>query len=79
MSKAQRTLGIIGGSGLYELEQLTDVEKIETTTVFGAPSDAIVMGTLGDTRLLFLPRHGHGHQIPPHRINRGACLWEMTM
>ena len=79
MSKAQRTLGIIGGSGLYELEQLTDVQKLETTTVFGAPSDAIVMGTLGDTRLLFLPRHGHAHQIPPHRINYRANILALKM
>ena len=79
MSKAQRTLGIIGGSGLYELEQLTDVQKLETTTVFGAPSDAIVMGTLGDTRLLFLPRHGQAHQIPPHRINYRANILALKM
>ena len=66
MSAASRILGVIGGSGLYELEGLTDVEEIATTTPFGEPSDRIVAGTLGDTRLLFLPRHGKGHRIPPH-------------
>ncbi|MFA9411764.1 MAG: S-methyl-5'-thioadenosine phosphorylase [Deltaproteobacteria bacterium] len=68
----QRTLGVIGGSGLYELEQLTDVEELELTTPFGAPSDAIIAGTIGSTRLLFLPRHGRGHGIAPHRINYRA-------
>ena len=69
MNGIQRTLGVIGGSGLYELEQLTDVEELELTTPFGAPSDAIIAGTIGSTRLLFLPRHGRGHGIAPHRIN----------
>ena len=62
MSNVHRTLGVIGGSGLYELERLTDVEELETTTPFGDPSDAIVAGTIGHTRLLFLPRHGRGHR-----------------
>jgi len=72
MSGIERTLGVIGGSGLYELEQLTDVEELEVTTPFGAPSDAIIAGTIGSTRLLFLPRHGRGHGIAPHRINYRA-------
>jgi 5'-methylthioadenosine phosphorylase len=72
MSESMRTLGIIGGSGLYELEQLSDVDTLQVTTPFGTPSDSIVTGTLGDTRLLFLPRHGRGHRIPPHRINYRA-------
>ena len=72
MSTTARTLGVIGGSGLYELESLTDIEEIEMTTSFGAPSDAIIAGTLGDVRMLFLPRHGRDHRIPPHRINYRA-------
>ena len=72
MSEIQRTLGIIGGSGLDELEGLADVEQLETTTAFGAPSDAIIAGTIGRTRFLFLPRHGRGHRIAPHRINYRA-------
>jgi 5'-methylthioadenosine phosphorylase len=79
MSKVQRTLGVIGGSGLYELEQLTDVQELETTTAFGTPSDAIIAGTLGSTRLLFLPRHGRGHRIPPHRINYRANILALKM
>ena len=79
MSTASRTLGVIGGSGLYELEQLTDVEEIRLTTPFGAPSDAIVAGTLQDTRLLFLPRHGKGHHLPPHRVNYRANVLALKM
>jgi len=79
MSEVQRTLGVIGGSGLYELEHLTDVHEVEMTTPFGAPSDAIIAGTLGSTRMLFLPRHGRGHRIPPHRINYRANVLALKM
>ena len=71
------TLGIIGGSGLYELEGLQGVEEVQVQTPFGAPSDAIVRGRLGDTTLLFLPRHGRGHRIAPHRINYRANLFAL--
>lgn len=67
-----RTLGVIGGSGLYEMDGLERVEELRISTVFGDPSDAIISGWLGDTRLLFLPRHGRGHLFPPHRINYRA-------
>jgi 5'-methylthioadenosine phosphorylase len=79
MNESMRTLGIIGGSGLYELEELSDVEALQLTTPFGSPSDAIVAGMLGDTRLLFLPRHGRGHAIPPHRINYRANVLALKM
>jgi 5'-methylthioadenosine phosphorylase len=69
-----RSLGIIGGSGLYELEGLEDVEEQPVSTTFGEPSDVVLTGRLGDTRLLFLPRHGRGHRIPPHRINYRANI-----
>ncbi|MEM7437011.1 MAG: S-methyl-5'-thioadenosine phosphorylase [Myxococcota bacterium] len=74
-----RTLGVIGGSGLYVLEGLADVEEIAIETSFGAPSDVVVAGTLGSTRLLFLPRHGRGHRIPPHRINARANILALKM
>src|SRR5579864_6381617 len=64
-----RALGVIGGSGLYEIDGLTDVETVWMDTPFGPPSDAIVRGRLGETVILFLPRHGPGHAIPPSRIN----------
>ncbi len=79
MNDVLRTLGVIGGSGLYALDGLTDVEELHTSTPFGTPSDAIVAGTLGSTRLLFLPRHGRGHGIPPHRINYRANVLALKM
>jgi 5'-methylthioadenosine phosphorylase len=68
------TLAILGGSGLYEIDGLTEVTELVVDTPFGAPSDAIVRGKLGDTTLLFLPRHGRGHRIPPHQINYRANI-----
>lgn len=79
MGDIERTLGVIGGSGLYALADLTEVEELETSTPFGTPSDPIVAGTLGSTRLLFLPRHGRGHRIPPHRINYRANILALKM
>ena len=77
MADTPKTLGIIGGSGLCELEGLTHVESVKQTTPFGAPSDAIVRGQLGDVTMLFLPRHGRGHRIPPHRINYRANVFAL--
>ncbi|NNE18168.1 MAG: S-methyl-5'-thioadenosine phosphorylase [Myxococcales bacterium] len=79
MSEIQRTLGVIGGSGLYELEQLADVEELEMATPFGTPSDLIVAGTVGTTRLLFVPRHGRGHRLPPHEVNYRANVLALKM
>ena len=56
------TIAIIGGSGLYEMEGLTDVESVDIDTPFGRPSDAITLGTLEGARVAFLPRHGQGHR-----------------
>src|SRR6188472_553694 len=67
------TLGVLGGSGLYEMEGLRDVVELDVDTPFGKPSDVIVKGTMEDgTTLLFLPRHGRGHKVPPHQINYRA-------
>jgi 5'-methylthioadenosine phosphorylase len=65
-------LGVIGGSGIYQLDGLEDVSAVQVDTPFGAPSDAVVRGRLGETVLLFLPRHGRDHQLPPHQINYRA-------
>ena len=65
---AERTLGVIGGSGLYELPGLDAVERTRVRTPFGDPSDEIVAGRLGGTRLLFLPRHGRGHRLLPSEL-----------
>ncbi len=69
-----RTLGVIGGSGLYAMEGLEELEEHAVETTFGSPSDVIVAGRLGDTRLLFLPRHGRGHRLAPHEINYRANI-----
>ncbi len=69
------TVGIIGGSGLYAIEGLEDVREVTLATPFGAPSDSFVTGTLNGVRLIFLPRHGRGHRIPPSRIPFRANIW----
>jgi len=67
------TLGVLGGSGLYEMEGLRDVAEVKVETPFGAASDSIIRGTLENgTTLLFLPRHGRGHRVAPHEINYRA-------
>jgi len=74
---ADRTLGVIGGSGLYELPGLTAVERVKLDTPFGAPSDEFVVGRLGETRLVFLPRHGRGHRLLPSELPFRANLYGM--
>src|SRR5580704_16426403 len=68
MNASARVLGVIGGSGLYEIEGLVGGEEVVVDTPFGPPSDTVVRGRLGDTTLLFLPRHGRGHRVAPHEI-----------
>jgi 5'-methylthioadenosine phosphorylase len=72
-------LGVIGGSGLYELEGLVEHTELSVDTPFGPPSDVLVKGKLGDTTLLFLPRHGRGHRFPPHGINYRANVCALKM
>lgn len=71
---ADNVLGIIGGSGLYDLPGLTDVRWVALDTPWGAPSDELCTGRLGDARLVFLPRHGRGHRIPPGEVNYRANI-----
>src|SRR5579863_100876 len=70
--KQTMILGVLGGSGLYELEGFEDVREHGVSTPFGDPSGPIVAGRLGDARLLFLPRHGRGHRFLPSEINYRA-------
>ena len=65
-------LGVLGGSGLYELEGLEDVREHAVSTPFGAPSAPVVGGRLGAAEVLFLPRHGRGHRFLPSEINYRA-------
>lgn len=74
-----RVLGVIGGSGLYAMDGLEAIEEHVVETTFGAPSDVIVSGQLGDTRMLFLPRHGRGHRFAPHEINYRANVLALKM
>ena len=67
----------IGGSGLYEIEDLKDIKEIKVKTPFGEPSDAIVVGTMGPQRVAFLPRHGKGHRILPTEVNSRANIWAL--
>ena len=71
------TLGVIGGSGLYELAGLAAAEEVAVDTPYGPPSDVVVRGRVGDTTLLFLPRHGRGHRTPPSAINYRANVCAM--
>ena len=71
------TIGVIGGSGLYEMEGLTDIRAVRVTTPFGRPSDDYVVGTLHGRRIAFLPRHGRGHRIMPTDINYRANIYGM--
>ncbi len=72
------TLGVIGGSGFYEIDGLTDVAPVEVDTPFGAPSDSIMLGTLGDVRMAFLPRHGIGHRLLPAEVPYLANIWALA-
>jgi 5'-methylthioadenosine phosphorylase len=70
-------LGVIGGSGLYEMEGLDDIMTIDVSTPFGDPSDQIVTGTLDGLKMAFLPRHGRGHRILPSEVNYRANIYAM--
>jgi len=74
---AQTAIGIIGGSGLYDIEGLTQVREVRVRTPFGAPSDVVVVGVLGGVRVVFLSRHGRGHRINPGGINYRANLYAL--
>jgi 5'-methylthioadenosine phosphorylase len=67
-------IGIIGGSGLYDVEGVEDGRWVEVTTPWGAPSDAIFSGRIGEVAVSFLPRHGRGHRISPEAINARANI-----
>ena len=68
-------IGVIGGSGLYEIEGFTLKKKRKVTTPFGSPSGHYLAGEIGNTEVIFLPRHGSKHDIPPHMINYRANIW----
>jgi len=73
----QATIGVIGGSGLYAMEGLTNVREVTLKTPYGAPSDALVLGELEGVSVAFLPRHGRGHRISPSELPAQANIWAL--
>lgn len=71
------TIGVIGGSGVYQMEGLSDVKEVRVRTPFGDPSDVIVVGNLGSQRVAFLPRHGRGHRIEPAELPVAANIFAL--
>jgi 5'-methylthioadenosine phosphorylase len=74
---AEARVGIIGGSGLYQIEGLGDVREVQVDTPFGAPSDVLTLGTLAGVSLAFLPRHGRGHRVSPSELNVRANIFAL--
>lgn len=72
-------IGIIGGSGLYQMPELSDVDEIELETPFGSPSDKFIIGTLEGERVAFLPRHGRGHRFTPTEVPFRANIYGMKL
>ncbi len=73
----QPVIGVIGGSGLYEIDGLTDVQEVVLDTPFGAPSDVFITGNLGGAKMVFMPRHGRGHRLLPSEVNFRANIYGM--
>jgi len=73
------SIGIFGGSGLYEMEGLSNVREVKPKTPFGEPSDAIVIGDLGGVDVAFLPRHARGHRLSPTEVPSRANIYAMKM
>ncbi len=70
-------IGIIGGSGLYQVEGLEEIREVRVETPFGDPSDLLILGRLKGREVLFLPRHGRGHRILPAEVNNRANIWAL--
>src|SRR5262252_5248889 len=75
----QVKIGIIGGSGLYQMPELTAVEEVKVDTPFGSPSDAFIIGTLEGERVAFLPRHGRGHRFTPTELPFRANIYALKL
>ncbi|MDP2730447.1 MAG: S-methyl-5'-thioadenosine phosphorylase [Dehalococcoidales bacterium] len=73
----QAKIGVIGGTGLYDIEGVEDIEEVDITTPFGKPSDTIIIGKLGGVGIAFLPRHGRGHRISPTELPSRANIYAL--
>ena len=77
MKEQTPAIGVIGGSGLYQMDEVQGITEHQINTPFGLPSDALVGGTLSGRQVYFLPRHGRGHRILPHEINHRANIYAL--
>src|SRR5438046_4688302 len=77
MNNEPPAIGVIGGSGLYQMEELRDATEHKIDTPFGAPSDALIGGTIGQRQVYFLPRHARGHRLLPHELNHRANIYAL--
>src|SRR5512133_2127861 len=73
----ETTIGVIGGSGLYDMEGLEQVHRVRIETPFGDPSDEYITGMLNGVKMVFLPRHGRGHRLLPSEVNYRANIYGM--
>jgi 5'-methylthioadenosine phosphorylase len=76
---SEAAIGVIGGSGLYQIEGLDNRQELEVETPFGSPSDKLVSGTVGGRRVYFLPRHGRGHRLLPTELNHRANIFGLRL
>jgi 5'-methylthioadenosine phosphorylase len=77
MADETPAIGIIGGSGLYQMEELRNATEHRVDTPFGSPSDALIGGKISGREVYFLPRHGRGHRLLPHELNHRANIWAL--
>ena len=77
MKNDSPAIGVIGGSGLYQMEELRDTTEQKIDTPFGSPSDVLVGGQLNGRQIYFLPRHGRGHRLLPHELNHRANIYAL--
>ena len=75
----QAKIGVLGGTGLYKMKEMTDVEEVNLDTPFGKPSDTIITGKLEGMGIAFLPRHGKGHRIPPTELPVRANIYALKL
>jgi 5'-methylthioadenosine phosphorylase len=77
MADKPPAIGIIGGSGLYQMDEVREPAEYKIETPFGPPSDILIGGKVGERQVYFLPRHGRGHRILPHELNHRANIWAL--
>jgi 5'-methylthioadenosine phosphorylase len=77
MATQKADIGIIGGTGVYDSGLFSDKREIKVYTPYGEPSDFITIGEYAGKQVAFIPRHGKGHRIPPHKINARANIWAL--